>query len=427
VSVKPRSAVANFRGKRIDPREAGRRLAAEAVVSGTVVQRSGRLHITAELVDVSSGARLWSSSYDRPAGDVLGAQNEIATAIFDEGLHLRLTSEDRQQLRTPTKDPAAYELYLRAIHLWERETEADYVAARGILHQALARDPTFALASVALATTYSVMAVDGYEKPASAWSNVTRLVRQALDWDADLPDAHAEAASALFYFQWDWAGAEQEWNRALQSRGGGFVPDFLTARALQRWALGRPDEALALARKARELDPLSPAFILKEADFLLYLDQLDSAARLYEGVIGTHQGDPRAYFGFAEVRRAQGRFDDAIDSLRLALNEAGDDSLGNLLATARGVEGYRRIERSIAQKELDALSDRLADGAYTSPLDFARAFARLGERERAFGYFASAFEDRSAGLVFLNVDRAWDSVRDDPRFRSAVRRVGLPA
>jgi len=426
MSVKPRSAVANFREKRIDPREAGRRLAAEAVVSGTVALRSGRLHITAELVDVSTGIRLWSNSYDRSAGDALGAQNEIAKAIVDEGLHLKLTSEDRRQLRTPTKDPAAYQLYLQAIHLWEKETEADYLEARGLLRDALDRDPAFALAYAALATTYSVTAVDGYERPAEAWPEVSRYVRLAFNFDPDLPDAHAEAASALFYFQWDWAGAEQEWNIALRSRGGDLVPDFLYSRALQRWALGRPDEALALTKEARGLDPVSPAFILKEAAFLLHTKQLDRAASLYESVIGTNPGDPRAYFGLAEVRRVQERFDEAIDSIRRARDVADGPDPGEILSTARAEDGFRRIDRWLAQEELDALRSRMMEGSYTSPLDMARAFARLGDREKVFSYFDSAFQDRSAGLVFLNVDRAWDAVRDDPRFLAAVRRVGLP-
>ncbi len=426
LAVRPHSAVANFREKGVDPREVGRKLAADAVVTGAVTRAAGRLRITAELVEVATGARLWSNSYDRAAGDALGAQNAIAAAIVDDGVRLRLNGEDRRQLRSPTKDPAAYELYLRAIHLWSDETEAAYLDSRGLLRQALARDPGFALAYAALATTYSVMAIDGYERPATAWTEVSRNVRSALDWERELPDAHSEAASALFYFQWDWSGAEQEWDRALQSRGGGFVPDFLTSRALQRWALSRTDEALALARKARELDPLSPGFILKEADFLLQTGQLDPASRLYEGVIGTDPDDSRAYFGLAEVRRLQGRFDDAIDSLRRAHEAAGDRSLSDLLAAARGADGYRQIERATAKAELEALEHRLAEGTYASPLDFARAHARIGAGERALAYFEPAFQERSPGLVFLNVDRAWDSVRNDSRFQTAVRRVGLP-
>jgi serine/threonine protein kinase/Tfp pilus assembly protein PilF len=425
LSVKPRSVISNLKGKAMDPREAGRRLSADVVVAGSVLRRSGRIEVAAELVSVATGIRLWSHTYDRAAGDALGTLNEITTAIVDDGIRLGLTGEDRRQLRGPTANATAYELYLRAIHSWAAESEAGYLEARGLLQEALALDPTFALGYGALATTHAIMAVDGYENPARAWANVTRLVRRALDLDPDLPDAHSEAASALFYHQWDWAGAERAWMRALQSTGGGFLPDFLSSRALQRWAVGRTDEALEFVRRARELDPLSPLFILKEADLLLHDGQLDPAAKLYESVIGIDREEARAYFGLAEVRRAQGRFDEAIDSLRPVL-AASDDSLREKLESARGAEGYRRIEQAMAERELAHLRQRLAEGGYTSPLDLARAHARLGDRERVFALFDAAFEERSPGLVFLNVDRAWDAVRDDPRFLAAVRRVGLP-
>ena len=428
LTVKPFSAVSNFKGKQVDPRDAGRQLAADAVVTGTVTQKSGRLVVTAALVGVASGARLWSRTYERAAGDVLSVQDAIASAVVEEGIRLRLSSDDRRQLlRKPTNDPAAYELYLNAVHSFERETEGDYLAARDLLQKAVARDHNFALAYVALASTHSAMAIDGYESPTEAWPEVTRNVRRALDEDQDLPDAHSEAAVALFFSQWDWASAEQEWNRAMQSRGGGIVPDFLSVCALQRWALGKPVEALALVRKARELDPLSPSLIFHEASFLFHVRQLDEAASLFETVIGAEPGDPKAYFGLAEVRRAQGRFDEAIDARRRGYKAIGDDSLTTVFSTAHGAEGYRQVETAEVHMELEALQRRAAAGEYASPLELARAYARLGDRERAFGYLDTAFAERSPGLVFLNVDRAWDPVRDDPRFVAAVHRVGLPA
>jgi tetratricopeptide (TPR) repeat protein len=369
---------------------------------------------------------MWSNTYDRAATDVLSIQDQIASAIIDEGIRLRLSGDQRRRLlRKPTNDPAAFELYLRAIQAFEKATEADYLGARDLLRQAIARDRSFSLAYVALATTYSLMAIDGYERPADTWPEVSQNVRRALDWDPDLPDAHSEAATALFFSQWDWPGAEREWNRALQSRGGGFVPDFLRARALQSWALGRPDEALALIRKSRELDPLSFGIIVSEADYLLQTAQLDNAASLYENVIRTEPGASNAYFGLAEVRRAQGRFDEAIEARRRGYAAAGDDSLTKVLSSARGAEGYREVERAAARLELERLETRTATG-YASPLDFARACAQLGEKDRAFSYFPAAFEDRAPGLVFLKVDHAWDAVRDDPRFLAAVHRVGLP-
>ena len=130
-----------------------------------------------------------------------------------------------------------------------------------------------------------------------------------------------------------------------------------------------------------------------------------------------------AYFGLAEAKARQGRFDEAIEARRKAHQIAGDDALKDVLATAKGEEGYRAIERAWVRMQLEALKARQAT-SYTSPLDFARVYAQLGDKEQAFKYLDAAFIDRSPGLVFLKVDHAWDLVRDDPRFLDAIRKVG---
>jgi len=436
LAVRPRSAVLRFQGSNADPKETGQKLRVDAVVTGTLSQEGGRSVAEAALVDVRTGVRLWSRTYALPGTDALTIQSEIARDLVTEGIRLPLSREDRRELaRRPSDDPVAYDLYLRAVRLCERGTEAAYLEARALLRKAVTRDPNFALAYVALATTYSVMSVDGYESPAQALPEITRNVRRALDADQDLPDAHSEAAVALFYFQWDWKGSAEEWRQALASRGGGFVPDFLEAYALQQWALGKPREALALVRRARDLDPLSLEPRLREADFLLHAGSLDEAAAQYESVVRTaDKADPEgasaaanAWLGLAEVRARQGRFDDAIAAHRSADEASGESAFADLEGTARGQEGYREIERRAARLQLDALRQRTAEGGYASPVDFARAYARLGDRERAFGSLDAALAERSPGLAFLKVDAAWDGLRTDPRFEAVVRRVGLPA
>jgi hypothetical protein len=128
------------------------------------------------------------------------------------------------------------------------------------------------------------------------------------------------------------------------------------------------------------------------------------------------------------VRSRQGQFDEAIAQLRLgyaALGEMGD-SLLEVLAKGRGAEGYRQAEKAGAQLELETLSARTAANAYVSPLDFARAHARLGHKEKVYDYLDAAFADRAPGLVFLKVDHVWDSIRNEQRFRDALKKVGLP-
>ena len=257
--------------------------------------------------------------------------------------------DSRRFAPRPTDDVDAYELYLRAIHRVEHATEEDYLAARELLGKALERDPSFALAYAALATTYAVMAVDGFARPRDAWPESSRNVQHALDRDADLPDAHAAAASIAFFFEWDWARADREWTLALGARGGDLDPTFLMACALQQWAVGRLGAARDLVHRARLMDPLSPAFVVKEADFLVQAERLDEAGGLYAKAIRDAPDDPRAYFGLAEARDRQGRFDDAIDARRRAHLLAGTARCGT---SSRRRGGPTATVRSSGQRRV---------------------------------------------------------------------------
>ena len=414
------------KGKTADPQEAGRLLKVDAIVTGSIVRRSGRILVSVELVDARTGAVLWSSpSYDRDEADLLRTQDEIVSKIIDDGIRIKLSGAERLRLRRhSTIDPEAMQLFMRAIYHHDKENEADYLAARPLLLQAVEKDKSFALAYWALAKNYSLMAVDGYARPAEAWPMSLAYARQALALDNTLPEPHANLGMEAFCNRWNWAEAEREFELGLRAE----EPDVWMPCVLERWAVGRNDDALRLIRKALEVEPVSVIWRLKEADLLLQTGHADTAGKLYESIIVDARDDPRAYFGLAEVRRAQERFDDAIALFRQGCRAAGldDDSLLKRLSEARGAAGYRAIEKMWAQLELDVLADRAAANKYTSPLDYARAHARVGDKEEAFRYLDAAFADKSPGLAFLKVDRAWDQIRNDARFRDAVRRIGFP-
>src|SRR5205085_9694097 len=165
-------------------------------------------------------------------------------------------------------------------------------------------------------------------------------------------------------------------------------PELLASHALAAWALGNLDHALSLVRRARLIDPLTPMFVLHEASYLLYAGRPEEAAARCLSVINTHPDESNAYFTLAEVRRTQGRFEEAIDARRKAhaLRDDRDDDLDAALAGAAGKEGYLRVERTAVERlELRTL-ERRAQKGYASPIDFARAFAQLGEQDRAFEY-----------------------------------------
>jgi TolB-like protein/tRNA A-37 threonylcarbamoyl transferase component Bud32 len=424
--VRPLSAVLTLKAQSGDPQSAGRQLGVDTVLAGILERQDARLRIAARLVDVATGRELWAGQYDRDAADLLDVQDEIASAIMDDGLRVQLSEDERQQLvRHPTTDGDAYDLYLQARYLQRRATEDDYLYSRELLERALIRDPKFALAYAALAGNYAMMVTDGLERPTDAWPQVNKYSRQALALDATLPEALGFDHARAFLFDWDWPGAERARQRFLESPVGEFDPTWMRAMAIEHWALGRPNDALQLARRTRELDPRSAYLAILEADYLLRTDQFDAAVALYEYAIRVEPENPNAYFGLADARVQQGRFDEAIKTRRQAHAVAGDERLEPVFATASGEEGYRRIDAAWVRLQLDTLKERQVT-KYVSPLDFARAYAQLGEKELAFRYLDEAFVDRSPGLVFLKVDRAWDAVRADPRFLAAVERVGLP-
>ena len=193
-----------------------------------------------------------------------------------------------------------------------------------------------------------------------------------------------------FLFDWDWAGAEAVRRRFLASPVGDFDPQFARALAVELWALGQTKEALQLARRTRELDTRSPYLAVLEADYLLRDDQFDAAIALYEYAIRLDPQNANALFGLAEARMRQGRFDEAIEARRRAHVVAGDDRLAPLFATAKGEAGYRQIDEAWVRLQLEELKER-EKTKYVSPLDFARAYAQLGEKEQAFKYLDAAF------------------------------------
>jgi TolB-like protein/Tfp pilus assembly protein PilF len=425
--VLPRNAGLSFKGKNVDPIVAGQLLDVDGVVSGTINRRSGRVHITAELTSVRTKAVLWGDTYDEDERDLLLVQNKIAGNIVNTGIRLQLNNDERAQFgRRATENREAYELYARALYHQDKEQEEDYVIARDLLERAIEKDSKFALAYVALARNHTIMATDGYARPAEMWPLVHRYTQKALELDPTLLEANTGLAAEAFWSRWDWQSAEHEYEIASGAPVNGESMGWI----FLRWAIGKPDGALELTRRARMADPLGLIWRLREAALLAQVGKLDESAELYQAITHDESMDARAYFGLAETRRAQRRFDDAIALIRRGSEldtENGQlaDPLADALSAARDADGYRRVEKVLAEMELESLRNRSLEG-YVSPLDFARVHARLGNKEDSLKYLEAALKEPSPGVVFLKVDRVWDNIRDDSRFQDAIKEIGLP-
>ena len=380
--------------------------------------------ISAELVDTDSGARLWGQKYDRPTSDLLRVQDSIAWEIVD-GLRLTLSGDERRDLVAhSTKNSQAWELFLQGRYLLQHDTEEDDLEARRLFLQAIEKDPKFVDAYTGVTTVYTRSAGNGYAAPKDAWARAEEYVKKALELDPGNFNARVNLATRHFLFDWDWALVDREFGE-LSSDPRMFVNITYHAPAIYYWAAGRPGQSVALVERGLRVDPRNVESRVMLADFLAEAGRPADSILQYEALIKDEPADPRPLFGMAAVLRRRGDITAAVATLRKAY-ELSDELTGVLaLENAATPEQYDAAEIAVTRERLEAL-EALSRERYVSPVSLAHLYARVGERDKAFSALEAAVNERSPGLVFLKVDRAWDGMRTDPRFSALVRRVGIP-
>lgn len=423
LKVMARATVFRFKGS-LDPQDAGKKLGVGAVLTGTVLRRGDRLSISVELVEVPTGARLWGEKYDRPSSDLIRTQDDIAADISD-GLRLRLSGAEKSVLgRHGTENSEAYDLALKARYFVLKDTEEGYLEGRRLYLLAAEKDPAFAEAWLGVSNTYGVMAVNGLLAPAEAWARSDEGARKTLDLDPGNVGARCALVTRRFFFDWDWAGTEHEF-RELGADPRVIRGEGLRPIGLSLWARGRADEAFVLMERAMRLDPGNVAAMIATGDYLAQAGKLAEAADAYGAAMKAEPSDSRPLFGLSDVLLRRRDVTGAIDALRRAYELDGEDEGVRLLASARTENDLDTAKIGVARSRL-AEVEEMSRKRYVSPLDVARLNAQAGEREKAFASLEAAFKERSPGLVLLRVDRAWDRIREDPRFTDLVRRVGIP-
>lgn len=351
---------------------------------------------------------------------VTAAENVTARPIIGEA-RIALTPEDQVALaRRSLPIPAAYEAYLKGRYHWNQGTEADLRKGIELFKVSVALDQSFALAYSGLADCYTRLGYQGYLAPKDAFPPAKAAAAHALDLDATLPEPHASLAYARLYFDWDWAGAEDEFQTALAlnpnyATGHHWYSVYLTAR-------GQSRKALAQIKRAQTLNPLS---VLINTDFgfeAFYGGYLDEAIQQLHTVIVTDPKYSPAHFWLGRAYQEKRMYKEAIIEYKQAASVLRDwpscmAALGNVYGLS-----HRRWE---ALKVLGELKD-LSQKKYVTPYKFALVYAGLGERNRALGLLDKGYAERTPWLVWLKLDPRWNSLRSEPRFKDLVRRVGPP-
>jgi TolB-like protein len=417
--VMSRNSVFRYKGRETDAQTAGRQLGVRAVLTGRVVQRGDNLTISTELVDTRDNSHLWGEQYNRRLADLLSLQEEIAKQIA-ERLRLRLTGEQQKLLaKRPTGNPEAYQLYLKGRYYAGRATKEGLEKGIQYFNQAIATDPSYALAYDGLAYDYWV-ADEWTLSPHDAMPKAKEAAKKALELDDTLAEAHASLAIASDVYDWDWAAAESEFKRSIELK-----PNYAAAHefyGLYLVSIGRTNEGIAESERAVDLDPLS-------AETNAFLGWVLYFAHRYGQAIAqlrkTIDLDPNYWLAHELLGAAyeqQGQFPEAIAELQKAVELAGIIAEPTAwLAHVYAVSG----KRAEAQKLLDRLIERSRE-TYVPAYTIALIYAGLGERDQALAWLERAYQARSTCMKWLKVWPLLDNLRSDPRFQDLVRRMNFP-
>ena len=427
LNVKARTSVFRYKGKDIDPKRIGQELSVQAILIGRLVQRGQDTTLYVELIDALTENVLWKDNYSRSMSNLASLQSDIAKDVSNK-LKTKLSGAVEEQVtKTYTENTEAYQLYLKGLYHWNKRTADDLKQSISLFQQAVDKDPAYVNAYAGLALTYSVLndnSVMTREEADEAGLKAKSAARKALELDSNLAEAYAVLANEKVD-EWDFAGAEKDFKRTIELN-----PNFATAR---QWysellsRLGRHDEALVEVKKAYELDPFSPAVNMNVG--LRYLDarRYDEAIVQFKRLIETEPTYPNSYWFLGEIYAERGMYEEALDLW----------CKGDVLFKSNTPESCERENAAIREaikkegamglwrKNLERSLKDYEKGTHLA-MYVAAAYARLGEKERAFEWLEKAFAAHEPQLAYLKNERAFDNVKSDPRFVDLLNRIGLP-
>ena len=421
LKVPARTSSFVFKGKAEDIREIGRKLDVRTVLEGSIRKIDNQLRVTAQLVNISNGFHLWSDTYNRELKDVFFIQDEIASTIADK-LKLTLLSDEKARLvKHSTENLEAYNLYLLGRYFYYKTTEEDMNKAIRYFEQAIAKDPGYALAYAGQATCYSVLCTTGYLAPKESYPKAKEAVVKALELDEELGEAHASLGYLKFFLDWDFAGAERDFKRAVKLSPGNV--DVYILNSLYLTFLGRFDEAIAGFKRAVELDPASPLTYTYLGGFGYQM-----AGRYDESIVQIKKGldmDPSIFFGqlfLASVFALKGTYGEAIsqaDKVLSAWPTLEDVQVLSFLGWVNAVSGRQEKARNFLNRMLDLRARRYVD-AYL----IGAVYAGLGEKDKAFEWLTKAYEEHAGQMVCIRVDPWIKNLRSDPRYKELLKKMG---
>lgn len=411
-------SAAQLKGREQDLDDVRQRLKAQFLLRGSVRRNSGRVRITAQLIDTENGHYLWSEAYDRPLGDLFAIEEEIARQIV-RSLELQLAPPPSASpiARVPS-DLKCYNLCLKGRFYWNKRTPDGLKRAGRCFEEAIGIDPACAMAYAGIADVYTLLADYGLLHPKKGIPQARIAAMKAMDFDPSCAEAYSSLATIRALYDWHWKEAEDLYRRAIELN-----PGYATAH---HWfsldclaVLGRMDEAWAEIEIAHNMDPLSSVIQEGKGFLAMLCRKYDLALAHYHDTLDLDPSYYRVHTAMGRAYIQMGAYDQAIAMLQKGHSLVGDvPHVLSALGQANALAGHTSEARTI----LAALS-RMAKKRYVPSTSFALMHLCLGEKSPALKYFEKACAQRELAVCGLNVHPAYDPLRSEPRFQALAARI----
>ena len=416
-----RTSAMRFKGVDKPLKEIAGELDVDAIVEGSVLRAGDRVKITAQLIDVAADRNLWAESYERDLSDVLTLQSEVARAIAEQ-IKISISPQEAAMLaNTRSVNPQAHEAYLRGRYHWNKFSEEDFRKSVEFYEQATRLDPNYALAYAGLADSLAVMGWFGFEPAEKVFPRAKAAANRALELDAMSGEAYTSLGHINAVHEWNWAEAERNYLRALELRPGHAMTHQWYADFLM-FPGGRPQEALAETRRARELDPISPIANATLAWHLYLARRSDEAL---EQARKTLDLDPNFALGHSNLGLAylqkQMNPEAMAEFEKAAQLDPNAPMYPALIGAAHAAAGRKELARRI----LEELKARKGNRS-VPPYFLAWVAASVGDNDEAMKWLETAYRQRASLMVAIRAEPFFEPLRSDPRFQDLLRRMNFP-
>ena len=412
-----RTSVMQYKGTRKTLPEIARELNVDALVEGTISQRSGQIHITVQLVQANPEQHIWAESYERPLEQAQTLQSEIVREIAG-ALKTSMTPDEQAWMRkSRTTSAEANLLYLKGRYFWNKRTPEGIRKGEKYFKQAIEKDGDFAQAYVGLAGVYVFEGGWGMEPATVVVPRAQAAAQKAIALDSENAAAHATLGLIAMNYAWDWEKADQEYILALRLNPNDSVAHHWYAEYLG--AEGRLEEALEEIDHAQQLDPLSMAVAADRGKLLYFGRHYDQAIDELRKATEMDPGFQQARYWLVRAYAEKGMDRELTAELEgLQQAEGASPKYWVMVSMVKSRIGKRDEARNAVAKAMAFSGD-------SDPAEMLFLQIAMGNADKSFEWLEKCYATHSTIMTSLKVNPDYDNLRSDPRFASYLRRVGL--